>query len=120
MTALSIGLALPATAQHEKYEARDPEAAAKKMTEAMTEKYGLRDDQREAVYKANLEWAQTMHENREQMKEQHQMRDERLKDILDEDQYARMKEHKMEQRDKRKGHRMGKMREERKAAPRKE
>ncbi len=104
IAALSLCFALPAMAQ-QKENKHDPRARAEKVTEAMAEKYGLTDDQKETVYEANVEYFTTAHENREKMKEQRQQRDERLKEVLTEDQYAAYEARKAQRREKMKEHR---------------
>lgn len=85
MTAL---FTLPAIAQQQKAH-HTPEEKATKMTEKMAENLDLTDDQKEAVYNANLEMARTMEEDR---KAARKSREAQLKEILSEEQYAKVKE----------------------------
>ncbi len=66
-----------------------PEQRATQMTEQMTENLGLTADQKEAVYIANLEMANTMKENRKAAHDAHKAK---MKEILTDEQYAKLEE----------------------------
>ncbi len=103
--ALGLLISIGAYAQHEDRPMRDvsPETRAEKMTERMVEKLKLMDDQKAAVYEANLVMAkesQASKENRKAIVAQH---DASLKKTLSEEQYASYIKAKQELREKRKG-----------------
>jgi len=91
--------ALPAFAQHKEH--HTPEERATKMTKKMAESLELTGDQKEAVYSANLEMARTMDEDRKAAQKTHR---ENLKEILTDEQYAKLKEDRANFRKKAKHH----------------
>lgn len=98
-----------ALAQNTDKTERRPEAKAEKMTEMMTEKLELTDDQKTAVYEANLKLVSSERDQRQALLDQHQAD---MRKILSEEQYEqwetarkeRMEKHRAEH----KGHRKDK------------
>ncbi|WP_417609488.1 hypothetical protein [Owenweeksia hongkongensis] len=86
---------LPAMAQPK--QDGSPEERASKMTEQMTEKLELTADQKESVYSANLEMANSMKDDRKTAHEAHQAK---MKEILTDEQFAKLEEM---QKNRRKG-----------------
>lgn len=77
----------------------DPEKKAKALTEKMTEKLELSEDQAKAVYNANLKMLQEKEALHEQMKAQKEAHKEALAKVLDKEQMAKI-EKKMERKGK--------------------
>lgn len=78
---------LPAMAQPK--QGGSPEQHATKMTEQMEEKLGLSAEQKEAVYTANLEMANSTREDR---KAAHDLNRAKMKEILTDEQFAKFEE----------------------------
>jgi len=93
--------ALPAMGQNQ--QERSPEQKATKMTEKMAENLDLTADQKEAAYKANLEMARSMKEDRAEAHKAHQAK---MKEILTDEQYAKMEQMQKERRKEMKHRRM--------------
>lgn len=91
---------LPAIAQHQE---RTPEQKARVMTEKMAENLELTSDQKESVYQANLEMANSMKESRASAHTAHQAK---MKEILSDEQYAKMEQLQKERRKEAKHQRM--------------
>ncbi len=87
--AMSLLMTIPAFAQKDVERAQNPEERAERMTARMAENLELRDDQRAAVYEANLEMVMKARENRQEAREEYQAK---LADILDEEQMAKAEE----------------------------
>lgn len=95
---------LQALAQEKHHRAENPEVAAREMTKRMSEKLDLSDEQFEQLYEANLEMAEARQQRHEEKRELQKRHDQRLEDILNEEQYQRyqkQKVHRMKKMEKR-------------------
>lgn len=103
--ALILGLSFAGMAQEREHKTHTPEERAKKMTEKMTEKLSLTNEQKTAVYEANLAMAKESEEARAQRKETIKAHDDAMKKALTEKQYETYKNLRKEQREKHREHR---------------
>lgn len=105
---LGLLISIGAFAQNKERPMRDisPEKRAEKMTERMDEKLTLTEEQKTAVYEANLTMVKESTESKENREEVVAQHDAALKKTLSEAQYAEYNNTKQELREKRKS-RMG-------------
>lgn len=86
---LAMLICLPAMAQKRgDYKDKSPEEKAKMMTERMTEKLKLNEDQQTAVYQAHLEVVQAQEKSKDEKEALREAHDAKMKSILTEEQYA--------------------------------
>ena len=91
-------------------EKKSPEFRAQKMTEKMAEKLELNEQQKEAMYKLNLEMVQKKMEEQKRHKEQRAAYLKEVEKVLDETQYTQFKKHlerKVKEKHKMKKHHRG-------------
>lgn len=112
MLALCIGVQAVSLAQPQdrkgSHRSMTPEQRAEKQTAHMQQALQLTDAQKKAVYELNLQSAKEMQAKRkdhkaagkEQFKEMHQQKEERLKSILSADQFAKYQSMKAERMNK--------------------
>lgn len=88
---LALGVCLmvgaQANAQQEERKEMNPEERAEEITKKYSEKLDLNEDQRKEVYEANLELMELGAENRKEMDIAHKKHDEKMKEILSEEQF---------------------------------
>lgn len=86
---LGISLLLPFAGFSQNRDVKTPEEKAQRMTERMSQKLALNEEQKTAFYEATLKFVSLTPDER---KQNHQQYDARLKEILTADQFAKLQE----------------------------
>ncbi len=101
----AIGSGAWAQEKEKRGQQKNPEEMATKMTDKMADKLGLTEEQRQQVYESHLALVSTKKANREEMKEAAEQHDNRMKDILTEEQYHEFQQMREKMKDRMKHHR---------------
>lgn len=118
---LSLLIATPLLSQNKEQKQNTPEMRAEKMTNDMTRELNLTEEQREALYEANLRKTKVVPDNTQVARDAEDRYDADLKEIFTDEQYTSYLEKKAQQREKTKNKsknkRLAPAREELREAP---